>query len=195
MNEQQNSMRGAWGVNQSTGHMNFVTGYRLYKSCCEHREALPGKVGKVEELRENCKDVTSAVANVAKNTSSFWQFQQVEKVVTRAHWVGGVWWKHQSHVVKQFRSVQHDMHTVTTQREPCCTCDSRVGCKTRIFCYLPGSIVPPSSSLPLPFSKPSKQPPLPSHQLLPRRLMRARVCLSVPSLLPNPRNHEFAEKQ
>ena len=66
---------------------------------------------------------------VVEHESSFPEFEkgarQVEKVVTHAHRVGGVLWRHQSHVAnhrfhmaKQFHSVQHDMRTVTTKREP-----------------------------------------------------------------------------
>ena len=66
--------------------------------------------------------------------------EQVEKVVTHAHRVGGVLWRHQSHVAKrrshmrrshmakQFHSVQHD-----TRTEPHGTCDRRLECETRIL--------------------------------------------------------------
>ena len=44
-----------------------------------------------------------------------------------AHEVGGVLWRHHFHMAKEFHAVQHDMHTVTMQRKPRCTCDKQLG--------------------------------------------------------------------
>ena len=77
---------------------------------------------------------TGTVINVVEHKSSFSEFEkyarqdekivtheqkEVDKVVTHAHSVGGVLWRHFSHVAKrrsrmakQFHSCPHDMRTV-----------------------------------------------------------------------------------
>ena len=73
----------------------------------------------VQDARKSV--VTDTVANVVEAKSSFLESEggtnQVEKAVKDALEVGGVLWRHQSHVARQFHAVQHDMRTVTTQRK------------------------------------------------------------------------------
>ena len=92
----------------------------------EPREGLPGKVGKFETLNKQVEKVVTHEQTKA------------EKIVTRARRVGGVLWRHQSHVAtrrshmrksymaKQSHSVQDEMRT-----EPCCTCDRRLECEIK----------------------------------------------------------------
>ena len=54
-----------------------------------------------------------------------------------AHEVGGVLWRHQSQVARQFHAIQHDMRTMITQLKPRCTCYEQPACETRILRDVP----------------------------------------------------------
>ena len=98
---------------------------KFTKERAEHGEGLPGEVGKCETSYKYHKIVvtdamtrvddneTGTVINVVEQKSSFSEFENeqkqiekivtehVEKVVTHAHSVRGVLWRHQSHVAKR----------------------------------------------------------------------------------------------
>ena len=120
------------------------------KDCLEKLEILKSLILKKVDINE-----TDTVINVVEHESSFREFEKgarrVEKIVTHAHRVSGVLWRHQSHaarhpqhMAKQFHSVQDDMRIVTKKREPHCACDRRLECETRILNHVPCLLFSPT---------------------------------------------------